>query len=212
MKFYDCRTAPSPRKVRLFLAEKGLEIETVDVDLRGLEQQHPSFVAKNPAASVPVLELDDGTWLTESLAICHYLEQVRPAPNLMGRDAEEQALVLMWNDIQTLEGYLAIQEVLRNAHPAFKGRALVGTVSYEQIPALADRGRTRSAHYFDRMDARLAHSAWVAGSRFTYADIAGFVYLEFGARALRLDPAQDRPNLRRWRDAVAARPAIVSAG
>lgn len=211
MKFYDCRTAPSPQKVRLFIAEKGLEIDTVEVDLRSLEHQRPEFLAINPAASVPVLELDDGTRLTESLAICHYLEQVDPEPNLMGRDAREQALVLMWNDIQTFEGYLAVQEVLRNAHPAFQRRALVGPESYDQIPALAERGRLRSARYFERLDAHLASSEWVAGPRFTYADIVGFVYLGFAARTLREDLTEGRAHLRRWRDAVARRPAIESA-
>jgi glutathione S-transferase len=211
MKFYDCRTAPSPQKVRLFIAEKGLEIDTVEVDLRSLEHQRPEFLAINPAASVPVLELDDGMRLTESLAICHYLEQLHPEPNLMGRDAREQALVLMWNDIQTFEGYLAVQEVLRNAHPAFQRRALVGPEPYDQIPALAERGRLRSARYFERLDAHLASSQWVAGPRFTYADIVGFVYLRFATRTLREDPTEGRAHLRRWRDAVARRPAIESA-
>jgi glutathione S-transferase len=208
MKFYDCRTAPSPQKVRLFIAEKGLEIDAVQVDLRSLEHQRPEFLAINPAASVPVLELHDGTRLTESLAICHYLERLHPEPNLMGRDPIEQALVLMWNDIQTFDGYLAVQEVLRNTHPAFQGRALVGPTSYEQIPALAERGRLRTERYFQRIDAHLASSQWVAGPRFTYADIVGFVYLGFATRTLREDPTEGRAHLRRWRDAVARRPAI----
>jgi glutathione S-transferase len=212
VKFYDYGIAPSPRKVRLFIAEKGLSIPTESVDLRINAQLDPKFLAKNPGGTVPVLELDDGTQLTESLAICHYLEGVHPEPNLMGRDAREQALVLMWNDIQMFEGFLAFQEVLRNAHPAFKGRALAGPQSYEQIPALAERGKRRSAAYFDRLERRLAKSRFVALDRFTYADIAGFVYLGFAARALREDPAAERPNLKRWSDEVAARPAIAAAG
>lgn len=113
MRFYDYSLAPSPRKVRLFIAEKGLSIPTVEVDLRARAQLLPEFLAKNPGATVPVLELDDGTCLTESLAICHYLERVHPEPNLFGHDAKEQALVLMWTDIQTFEGYLGLQSVLR---------------------------------------------------------------------------------------------------
>ena len=211
MKFYDFPTAPSPRKVRLFIAEKGLTIPTVIVDLRARVQQQPEFLAKNPGGTVPVLELDDGTCLTESLAICHYLEQLHPKPNLLGADAKEQALVLMWNDIQIFEGYTAIQDVLRNTHVAFKGRAVGGPVSYEQIPALADRGRQRAETFFDRLEARLANSRFIASERFTYADIAGFVYLGFAVRSLGSDPSETRPELKRWSEDVAARPAIKAA-
>jgi glutathione S-transferase len=212
VKLYDYPSAPSPRKVRLFVAEKRISVPTVQVDLRAQAQQSPEFLAKNPGGTVPVLELDDGTCLTESLAICQYLEGLHPEPNLFGSDAKERALVSMWNDIQTLEGYLAVQEVLRNAHPAFKGRALGGPVGYEQIPALAERGRQRAELFFDRLEARLGASAFVACERFTYADIVGFVCLEFSVRALRYDPAEKRPQVKRWRDGVAARPAIAAAG
>jgi glutathione S-transferase len=211
MKFYDFPAAPSPRKVRLFIAEKGLEIPTVSVDLRSLAQQQPEFLAKNPGGTVPVLELDDGTCLTESLAICHYLEQLFPEPNLFGVDAKEQALVLMWNDIQIFQGYTAIQDALRNGHPAFKGRAVSGPAAYEQIAELAERGRLRAAAFFDRLEARLAGSRFIASDRFTYADIAGFVYLGFAARSLREDPAATRPQLKRWSEEIAARPAIKAA-
>ena len=170
MKFYDYRSAPSPRKVRLFIAEKGLEVPTVEVDLRARAQQEPAFLAKNAGATVPVLELDDGTCLTESLAICHYLEQQRPEPNLMGKDALEQAHVLMWNDILTLEGYLALQESLRNGHEAFKGRALPGPVAWEQIPALAERGRRRTALFFDKLETRLGEGEFVAGAKPRYTN------------------------------------------
>jgi glutathione S-transferase len=212
MQFYDYRFAPSPRKVRLFIAEKGLEIPTIEVDLRARAQLAPEFLAKNAGATVPVLELDDGSCLTESLAICHYLERLHPEPNLMGRDAKEQALVLMWNDIQTFEGYLGMQEALRNGHEAFKGRALGGPVSYEQIPALAERGRRRAEVYFDKLERRLGDSEFIAGDRFTYADIVGFVYLGFAARALGSAPSLEaRPALERWSKSIAARPAIERA-
>jgi glutathione S-transferase len=212
MKYYDYRNAPSPRKVRLFIAEKGIEIPTQEVDLRSREQHRPDFLAKNPSGCVPLLELDDGTCLSESLAICHYLEQRHPQPNLMGLDAREQALVLMWNDIQTYEGYLGIQEVLRNGHEAFKDRALGGPVPYAQIPELAERGRRRSEVYFDRLEARLDASPFIASARFTYADIVGYVYLGFAVRSLGHDPAATRPALKRWSETVAARPAIKAAG
>jgi glutathione S-transferase len=208
MKFYDYRSAPSPRKVRLFIAEKGLDVPTIEIDLRSREQLQPEFLARNPGATVPVLELDDGTCLTESLAICHYLEQQRAEPNLMGIDATEQARVLMWNDILTFEGYLALQEALRNGHEAFKGRALPGRVACEQIPALAERGRRRAETFFDKLDTRLGESAFIAGERFTYADIVGFVYLGFAPRALGVSPLEGRPGLGRWSEEIAARPAI----
>jgi len=212
MKYYDYLNAPSPRKVRLFIAEKGLDIPTVQVDLRTREQQRPEFLAKNPSGAVPMLELDDGTYLSESLAICHYLEQRYPQPNLMGLDAREQALVLMWNDIQTFEGYLGIQEVLRNGHQAFENRALGGPVPYAQIPALVDRGRQRAKVFFDRLEERLATSLFIVSARFTYADIAGYVYLGFAVRSLGYDPAAERPSIRRWSETIAARPAIKAAG
>jgi glutathione S-transferase len=212
MKFYDYRSAPSPRKVRLFIAEKGLDVPTVEVDLRARAQQEPAFLAKNAGATVPVLELDDGTCLTESLAICHYLEQQWPEPNLMGKGAREQALVLMWNDILTLEGYLPLQESLRNGNDAFKGRALPGPVAWEQIPALAERGRRRAAIFFDKLETRLGESEFVAGERFTYADIVAFVYLGFAPRATGTNPIDGRPALKQWSEAVAARPPIQRAG
>jgi glutathione S-transferase len=212
MKYYDYLNAPSPRKVRLFIAEKGLDIPTQQVNLRSREQFRPDFLAKNPSGGVPLLELDDGTCLSESLAICHYLEQRFPQPNLMGLDAREQALVLMWNDIQTYEGYLGIQEVLRNGHEAFKDRALGGPVPYAQIPQLAERGRKRAEVYFDRLEARLEASPFIATARFTYADIVGYVYLGFAVRSLGHDPVATRPALKRWSETVAARPAIKAAG
>jgi len=212
MKFYDYRSAPSPRKVRLFIAEKGLDVPAVEVDLRARAQQEPAFLAKNASATVPVLELDDGTCLTESLAICYYLEQQWPDPNLMGIGAREQAHVLMWNDILTLEGYLPLQESLRNGHEAFKGRALPGPVPWEQIPALAERGVRRAAIFFDKLETRLGESEFVAGKRFTYADIVAFVYLGFAPRATGTNPIDSRPALKQWSEAVAARPAIQRTG
>jgi glutathione S-transferase len=211
MKLYDYPAAPSPRKVRLFIAEKGLTIPTVEVDLRSQAQQAPEFLAKNPGGTVPVLELDDGTCLTETLAICRYLEGIHPEPNLMGANPKEAALVLMWHDIVLLDGYLGLQEALRNSHPAFKGRALGGPKSYEQIPALAERGKQRAAAFFDRLDAHLGDHRYIAADRFTYADIVGYVTLEFAPRAARSNPTDGRPALKRWRDEIAERPAIAGA-
>lgn len=211
MQFYDFRLAPSPTKVRIFIAEKSLEIPTVTVDLRKLEQRSAEFCAKVPSATVPALELDDGTVLIESHAICRYLEVLHPEPNLMGEDAKEQALVVMWHDMATLEGYLGTQEVYRNSHDFFKGRALPGLQGHEQIEALVDRGRQRVAEFFDKLDRRLGESPYVALDRFSYADIAAYVYQGFATRAIGADPAGDRDNLARWSETIAVRPAVKAA-
>jgi glutathione S-transferase len=152
MKFYDCTTAPSPRRVRIFLAEKGTSVPTVQVDLRNGEQFSPAFRAINPDCTVPVLELDSGITITDIIAICRYFEELYPDPPLMGRNAEERASNagrIEWN------GLYAAMEAFRNSTPGFKGRALPGPEPYEQIPALAERGRARIQHFFAWLDARL---------------------------------------------------------
>jgi len=211
MLFYDFRLAPSPTKVRIFIAEKGLEIPTVDVNLREGEQRAAEFRARVPCATVPALELDDGTVLVESHSICRYLEELYPETNLLGTDAKEQALVVMWHDIALLEGYLGIQEVLRNGLDAFAGRALPGPESFEQIEALVDRGKKRIGLFFDKLNQRLAESPYVALDRFTYADIAAYVYQGFATRATGENPGDGRDDLARWHETIAARPAVKAA-
>jgi glutathione S-transferase len=211
MKFYDFRPSPSPTKVRIVIAEKGLSIPTESINLRELEQQRAEYTEKHPGATVPLLELDDGTCLTESLAISHYLDRVFPEPNLLGTDPKEQALVLMWHDIATFEGYLGVQELLRNSSGAFQGRALPGIQTYEQIPALAERGRRRTELFLDKLERRLRSSDHLAIGRYTYADIAAYVYVRFAARVLGEDPLPARPHLSRWTAEIAARPAVRAA-
>ena len=208
MKFYYFSSAPSPRKVGIVIAEKGLEIPTVIVNLREGKHRTEEFKGTNPGWTLPVLELDDGTCITESLAMVHYLEQLYPEPNLMGIDAKEQALVLMWHDISTLEGYLGIQERYRNSLDFPEGRALPGPVSYDRIPALVDRGSRRIQAFLNKLDQRLGESLYLAGDRYTYADIAGYVYCMFAKRVTNQDPSEGRENLTRWRDEIAARPAV----
>lgn len=205
MKFYDCSTAPSPRRVRIFIAEKGLEIETVEVDLRNGEHLSDSFRKINPHCTVPVLELDDGTAIAEIPPICHYLEEVHPEPNLMGADPKERALIAMWDRYMELDGVMAVGEALRNRAKGMRDRALTGPVSYEQIPELAERGRMRAERFFADLDARLGESDYVAGRRYSVADITAFVTVEF-AGWLKITIADDQENLRRWYDMVAGRP------
>lgn len=206
MKLYDCTTAPSPRRVRIFLAEKGIDIEMQQIDLRNGEQLSDSFREINPDCTVPVLELDDGTALSEIFAICQYIEEVHPEPNIMGRDARERALVTMWNSKIEQQGLAAVAEVFRNKSKGFKGRALTGPRNFEQLPGLAERGMARIEQFFDRMDNQLAGNQFVAGGRFSIADITAFVAMEF-AGWLKLDIVSQRSNLRRWFDEIKSRPA-----
>ena len=206
MKFYDCTTAPSPRRVRIFLAEKGIGIPTVQVDLRNGEQFTPAFRALNPDCTVPVLVLDSGATITDIIAICRYVEEVHPEPNLMGRGAEERAVVESWQRRVEWRGFHAAMEALRNSTPGLKGRALPGPEPYEQIPALAERGRTRLRHFFEWLDARLADNEFICGPRFTVADISGMVAVDFCGWA-KVTPPETLAHLHRWHAALCARPS-----
>ena len=206
MKFYDCATAPSPRRVRMFLAEKGIAVPTVQVDLRAGEQFSPAFRAINPDCTVPVLALDDGTRITDALAICRYFEETQPEPRLMGESAAEKAVIEMWQRQMERDGFYAVMEAFRNATPGLKSRGLPGPEDYPQIPGLAERGRARVEHFLGRLDRRLAKSPHVAGERFTIADITAFISVEFANRAKLFGP-ENQIALRRWHAAVAARPS-----
>src|SRR5205807_3630005 len=164
MKFYDCSTAPSARRVRIFMAEKGIGIATVQVDLRNGEQFSEAFRQINPDCTVPVLELDDGTRIADVIAICIYFEAMQPEPPLMGRDAQSRALVTAAQRRAEREGLYAMMEAFRNVTPGLKGRALPGAHDYEQIPALAERGRARVLRFFETTDAELAGRAFVGGA------------------------------------------------
>ena len=154
MKFYDCATGPSPRRVRIFLAEKEISVPTVQVDLRNGEQFSAAFRAINPECTVPVLELDNGTRIADIVAICRYFEELYPQPRLMGRTAEEKAVIEAWQRRIERDGFYAAMEAFRNSTPGLKGRALPGSESYAQIPALAERGRARIQHFFAWLGAR----------------------------------------------------------
>jgi glutathione S-transferase len=206
MRFFDCQPAPSPRRVRIFLAEKGLEVPTIEVDLASGEQFGEPFRRLNPWCTVPVLELDDGTCLTETVGICSYLEEVQPEPRLMGRDRRERALVLDWNHRIESEGLAAIAESFRNHSRGFRNRSVTGPGTYEQVPALIERGRARASRFFDELDGHLAGSPYVVDSVFTMADITALVAYDF-AGWIKLDPAEGRAHLARWHKSVSARPS-----
>lgn len=206
MKFYDCATAPSPRRVRIFLAEKGLTVPTVQVDLRGGEHLRPEFKAINPDGTVPALELDNGTLIGDAVAICLYFEERHPVPPLMGTGAEGKAVVAAAQRSVERDGFYAVMEAFRNATPGLKGRALPGPHDYEQIPALAERGRVRIGHFYQRMNAQLGTSPFVAGESYTIADITTLVTVDFAAW-VKLPVPDTCPHLRRWHEQVRARPS-----
>ncbi|MCP1216648.1 MULTISPECIES: glutathione S-transferase family protein [Acetobacteraceae] len=207
MKLYDYPTAPNPWRVRFFIAEKGLTMPTVTVDLAKREQFTPTFRALNPCCTVPVLELDDGTAISEVPVICRYLEDRHPDPPLMGDTAEQRAIIGMWDRRMEIDGYLAAMEAVRNNLPGLSGRALVGPHSYAQIPELAARGRQRLADFMADLDARLHNVSYVAGDTFSIADITAFVTLDFARSRLKLELPDEAAALRAWFASIAERPS-----
>ena len=206
MKLFDFERAPNPRRVRIFLAEKGIEIPIVHVNLFQLEQLTPEFRAINPGGTVPVLETDDGEYLTEAIAICSYLEALHPQPALFGTDPIHRARILMWDNIVENEGLSAVAEVLRNWSPGFRDRALPGPVDLRQIPELVERGRKRCGMFFDRIEQQLTHHPNLAGTRYSMADISLLVTVDF-ARWVEIDATAGRPRLREWYVSVSGRPS-----
>lgn len=206
MLFYDCATAPNPRRARMFIAEKGLEIETRDVSIAKGEQLGAEFRAVNPRATVPVLVTDEGTVLTENLGIAAYLEAKCPEPPLMGRTPDEKGAVQMWNAIVEQQGGAPIADALRNGHPAFADRAIPGPMNHAQIPDLAERGKVRVAAFFDLLEGRLQESAFVAGDAFSFADISTFVFVDF-ARVIKMRIPQENPATLAWFEATKDRPS-----
>jgi len=190
----------------MFIAEKGLRIDTVTVDLYAMDQLSPEFLAINPAGTVPVLETDDGVYLTETVAIASYLEQLHPEPPLMGSNATDQALVLMWNNIVEHQGMTAIAEVLRNWSPGFRNRVFPGAVDYPQMPELIERGRQRMTQFFDQVETRLTGRRYLATDQYTLADISLLAITDF-ASWVRVNPLRDRPALASWHSAASARPS-----
>jgi glutathione S-transferase len=209
LKFYDCKTAPSPRRVRIFMAEKGIEIETVQVDLGCGEQFADAFREINPDCVVPALQLDDGSCLSEVIAICHYLEAKHPEPALLGTTDEERAHILMWNSKVEQQGLWAVAEAFRNAAKGLKDRAATGPVAYPQIPELAERGRDRVEHFFRRMNEQLASNEFVAGDRFSIADISALVVADF-ASWIKLAVPEDAVHLKRWHESISSRPSATA--
>jgi glutathione S-transferase len=208
---YDCATAPSPRRARILLAEKGIAHKTVQIDLRNHEQLSEAFRKINPQCTVPALHIADGTEdgevFTDNAAITAYLEAQFPNPPLLGRTSAEKAEIASWHWRVEFEGLLAIAEALRNSAPAMANRALPGPVDYAQIPELAQRGLVRVKQFMDMLDAHLVGRKYIAADQFSIVDITAVVAIDF-ARVVRIKPGEQHVNLRRWREEMAQRPSF----
>jgi len=197
VKLYDSQMAPNPRRVRVYLAEKGIDVPTVQVDIGNRENLEPDFLAKNPLGRVPVLELDDGTFIAESVAICRYFEGVHPAPPLFGTDVQDQAVVEMWQRRMELEVLASTTGCFRNTHDYFKGRI-------EQVPEYGEVCRRGALERLAWLDEVLAERDFVAGDRYSIADITLLCAVDFG-RITGIRIAPEQKHLSRWHEAVSAR-------
>ena len=200
MKLYQSTGAPNPRRVTVFLAEKGIEIEKVEVSIAKGEQRLPDFVEKNPMARVPIIELDDGSYLAETVAICRYFEGIRPEPLLFGQDNEDRAKVEMWNRRMESEIFGNFGAWFRNTHDFFKGRI-------SQVPEYGEVCRDGLFERMDWLDGELSDREFIAGDRYTIADITAQCAFDFFGKILKRLPAPEQKNLSRWYDGVSARPS-----
>lgn len=207
MKLYDAAWAPSPRRVRIFLAEKAIQVERVTIDLRADEQLGDAYRAINPRGTVPALVLDDGEVIADSVAICRFFEVLHPEPRLFGTRPAEIARVEEWTRAIEADGYAAAVYALRNRAPAFMNRGLPGAwPAVPQLPGLTERAKVMWAGFVARLDERLARAEWIAGDRYSFADLSALVAIDF-ARAAKLTVPEDARSIARWYAAAAARPS-----
>jgi glutathione S-transferase len=205
MKLYSWGPAPNPRRVRMFVAEKGIDVPVEDVGERALLK--PEFLSKSTHRMTPMLELDDGTLIGEAAAICRYLEALHPEPRLSGRDPKEAALIDMWERKSEFEGLQAVAEVFRNTLPAFENRGMGGYDSaIPQIPALIERGKLRVDAFYGKLERQLGGHAFVVGDAFSIADITALCAIDF-ARRMKLEIPEPCTEIRRWHAEVSARPS-----
>ena len=203
MKLYDGGRAPNPRRVRVFLAEKGLSVPTEQVDLGALAQKSPEFTAVNPMQRVPVLVLDDGTVVTESIAICRYFEMLHPEPPLFGRGIMDTVLVEMWQRRLEINLLIPVSHVFRHSHPAMK------EMEVPQVPAWAEANKPRVLEFLAFLDGELNRRAFIAGGSYSVADITALVAVDF-LKPAKLALPDNLPNVRRWHAEVSARPSAAT--
>jgi len=211
LKLYHSAASPNSRRVRIFLAEKGLTVPLVSIDLSKREQDSQAYRAINPRSLVPTLVLEDGTAIGEVLAIWRYFEDhYSSAPPLLGVTPKEKALVTMWERRAELEGFAAVMEGVRNAAPSLKGRAIAGPHGHEPLPVLVELSRQRIRDFFGDFDFRLAEAPFVAGEKFSVADITTLVTVDFAARSFDMPLPRNALALKRWYDNVSARPSTAA--
>ncbi|MCO5084952.1 MAG: glutathione S-transferase [Rhizobiaceae bacterium] len=203
MKLFDGGKAPNPRRVRVFLAEKGISVPLVPIDMGALEHKGENVTARNPLQRLPVLELDDGTVLTESIAICRYFEELYPEPALFGATTLEKALVEMWQRRVELNLLMCVAQAFRHVHPAMKGW---------EVPQIAEWGeanKPKALEFLRLLDKELASREFVAGDRYSVADITGLIAIDF-MKPARIAVPDELGNVRRWHGAVSARPSAAA--
>ncbi|MEX2482862.1 MAG: glutathione S-transferase N-terminal domain-containing protein [Gammaproteobacteria bacterium] len=206
MKLYDCKMAPNPRRARIFIAEKGLDIPAQEVSIMAGENLAPDFLKINAWGTLPALELDDGTVIVEAPCIFRYLESLHPEPNLLGQDPLESARIESWERFSEMNGMGAIGEFFRNQAEALADRALPGYSGVKTLPALVERGRQRAAWYYEQVEKRLAETAFLAGDRYSAADITALCAIDFG-KAVGLGIPEGNAATQRWHETVSARPS-----
>lgn len=206
MKLFDCHPAPNPRRVRMFIAEKGLDIPTVQVDFAGKEHLTEAYGKMNPFYDVPVLELDDGSHISQVNGICRYLEAAFPENNLYGVDAKEQGLIAMWDNYVAMHGFSSVADALRNFSKGFINHAVLGTRDYAQIPELAERGKNRTLDFMEDLNGYLSQREFVACDRFSVADITALATIDF-AKRIKIEISDEHSHLKRWYDLVSNRPS-----
>ena len=207
LKLYQSAGSPNSRRVRIFLAEKGLKVSLVAVDLGTGEQHSQTYRAINPCRVVPTLVLEDGTSIGEVPAIMRYLDEAFPETPLLGATPKDKGLVAMWERFAELEGFAAVMEGVRNKSAGLKGRAIAGPHGYEQIPALVDRSVLRVNNFLADLNKRLEEVSFVAGEQFSAADITALVTIDF-AKALDISIPEGHRALTRWYDTVSERPSV----
>ena len=204
MKIYEFKRAPNPKRVQMFLVEKKIDVEYVQVNVRAGENRESNFLSINPKSGVPALELDNGTVISESMAICRYFDAMQPEPYIFGETPEEKGLVEMWNRKVEIEGMNPIGECLRNSSEAFIDRAVADPRATKQIPELASRGSMLGNRFLDDINERLNQAEYVAGNNFSMADINLYVFLDF-ASWVKVIPNDSHKDLLRWKEMIAKR-------
>lgn len=207
MKLYNSSIAPTPRRVRMFLAEKGMTIEMIEIDILGGENISEPFLAINPRGILPTLELDDGTRIDEAAPICRYIEAIQPEPHLLGNDPKSIGVIESRTRHMEVDGFQSVADAYRNSAPFFACRGIAGVKEpVNAIPQLVERGRAGISRFFDRLNGYLGENEYVAGGSYSFADITALCVVDF-AGWVKMTVPKSHENTLRWYDAVSKRPS-----